>query len=100
MLWIGFFLIKIALRADVIRTSPGDVLVAAEHYGRHSHVGHPRDIEGTAAKMHFVPTRDGLECDVWIARDHRPVAGAAITGNHPIVTASALRISCCRADRL
>jgi len=81
---VAFLLVKITLRADIVRAAPGDPLIAPKHHSGHSGVGHACDIEDSATEMDFVPAGHGVKGDVGIAGDDRFAAARAPTGQDPI----------------
>src|SRR5262249_9728612 len=64
---VGFFLVQVAFRADVVGATPCDSLRTTEHDCGHANVGHAADIEGPTAQMDLVPPRDGIKRNVRIA---------------------------------
>src|SRR5262249_45226259 len=85
---IGFFLIKVAERANVVRDAPGDAAVAADHHGGQTGERDTGHVEAAAGQPDLVPDRHGVERNMRIACDDRFARCNALAGENPIVAAS------------
>src|SRR5439155_18708555 len=60
---IGFLLVEVALRADVVGDAPGDALVAADHHRGHPRERHAGHVERSARPVDLVPDTDAVIVD-------------------------------------
>src|SRR5262245_32589106 len=84
---VGFFLVQVTLRANVVRAAPGNAFVAAKHDGGDAGVGHAGDVCLGSAQMDFIPARDRLDGDVRITGQERFPGDTSAACDDPIVAA-------------